>query len=66
VHLVDDLIYSGQTLCAARRALQLAGLEATAASAILWTRRADAAAGELAAAGLSDVTCLTHQRLVEA
>lgn len=65
VHLIDDLIFSGQTLAAARRALQRAGLEATAASAILWTRRADAAAAELTAAGLAGVTCLASQRQVE-
>jgi hypothetical protein len=35
-----------------------------AASAILWTYRADAAMDELAAAGLTEVTCLAHQSLM--
>jgi len=62
VHLVDDLVYAGHTLCAARHALGLVGLDATTASAILWTLRADAARDELAAAGLTEITCLIHQR----
>jgi hypothetical protein len=33
------------------------------ASAILWTYRADAAMEELSAAGLTEITCLTHQSL---
>lgn len=64
VHLIDDLVFSGQTLRSARAALGLVGLNATTASAILWTYRADAALEELAAAGLTQVTCLTHQRLI--
>jgi hypothetical protein len=32
--------------------------------AILWTYRADAATGELAAAGMTGITCLIHQNLV--
>jgi hypothetical protein len=31
---------------------------------ILWTRRADAAAKELATAGMTGITCLIHQNLV--
>jgi adenine/guanine phosphoribosyltransferase-like PRPP-binding protein len=61
VHLVDDLVFSGQTIRSAREALGLAGLDATTASAILWTYRADAAVSELAAAGLTEITCLAHQ-----
>jgi adenine/guanine phosphoribosyltransferase-like PRPP-binding protein len=64
VHLVDDLIFSGQTLRSAREALRLAGLDAATASAILWTRRADAAAEELATAGMTEITCLIHQSLI--
>lgn len=62
VHLVDDLVYAGHTLRAARDALDLVGLDATTASAVLWTLRADAAREELAAAGLTEITCLIHQR----
>ena len=61
VHLVDDLVFSGQTIRSAREALSLVGLDATTASAILWTYRADAAVDELATAGLTDVICLAHQ-----
>jgi adenine/guanine phosphoribosyltransferase-like PRPP-binding protein len=64
VHLIDDLVFSGQTLRSAREALGLVGLEATIASAIVWTYRADAAIQELAAAGLTGITCLTHQSLI--
>jgi hypothetical protein len=32
--------------------------------AILWTYRADAAMEELAAAGIAQITCLTHQSLI--
>jgi adenine/guanine phosphoribosyltransferase-like PRPP-binding protein len=64
VHLVDDLIFSGQTLRSARDALGRAGLDGTTASAILWTRRADAAAEELATAGMIEITCLIHQSLI--
>jgi adenine/guanine phosphoribosyltransferase-like PRPP-binding protein len=42
VHLVDDLVFSGQTIRSAREALSLVGLDATTASAVLWTYRADA------------------------
>lgn len=45
-------------------ALGLAGLDGRTASAILWTRRADAAIEELATAGLTEITCLIHQNLV--
>jgi adenine/guanine phosphoribosyltransferase-like PRPP-binding protein len=61
VHLVDDLVFSGQTIRSAREALSLVGLDATTASAVLWTYRADAAVDELAATGLTDVICLAHQ-----
>jgi adenine/guanine phosphoribosyltransferase-like PRPP-binding protein len=64
VHLVDDLVFSGQTLRSAREALKLAGLDATTASAILWTYRADAATEELATAGMTGITCLIHQNLL--
>lgn len=64
VHLVDDLVFSGQTLRSAREALQLVGLDGRTASAILWTYRADAATEELAAAGMTKITCLTHQNLL--
>jgi adenine/guanine phosphoribosyltransferase-like PRPP-binding protein len=64
VHLIDDLVFSGQTLRSAREALDLAGLHAKTASAILWTYRADTAVEELAAAGMTEITCLTHQSLI--
>jgi adenine/guanine phosphoribosyltransferase-like PRPP-binding protein len=64
IRLIDDLVFSGQTLRSAREALRLAGLDATTASAILWTHRADAAIEELAAAGITEITCLTHQSLI--
>ena len=64
IRLIDDLVFSGQTLRSARQALGLAGLDATTASAILWTYRADAALEELAAAGLTEVICLAHQSLM--
>lgn len=64
VHLVDDLVFSGQTLRSAREALKLAGLDSTTASVILWTYRADAATEELATAGITQITCLIHQKLV--
>lgn len=64
IHLIDDLVYAGHTLRSAREALGLVGLDGRTASAILWTHRADAAKDELAAAGLTEVTCLTHQRLL--
>jgi hypothetical protein len=34
------------------------------ASAILWTYRADAAKDELAAAGMTEISCLIHQRSI--
>ncbi|MGH3165928.1 MAG: hypothetical protein ACRDN0_08540, partial [Trebonia sp.] len=37
VHLIDDLVFSGQTLRSAREALGTAGLDARTASAIVWT-----------------------------
>ena len=61
IHLVDDLIFSGKTLCAAVDALDRVGLSCTSASAILWTRRAEASKGELDACGLQQVTCLVSQ-----
>ena len=64
VHLVDDLVFSGQTIRSAREALGLVGLDATTASAIVWTYRADESVEELAAAGLTEVTCLVHQRQI--
>ncbi|HTJ66422.1 MAG TPA: hypothetical protein VL551_02720 [Actinospica sp.] len=64
VHLIDDLVYAGQTLRSARDALGLVGLDAKTASAILWTFRADAASDELAAAGITEISCLIHQRLL--
>jgi hypothetical protein len=61
IHLIDDLVFSGQTLRSARQALGLAGLDATTASAILWTYRAEAALEELAVAGMTEITSLAHQ-----
>lgn len=63
-HLIDDLVYAGQTLRAAREALGLVGLDGTTASAILWTHRADSARDELAASGITAVDCLVHQSLL--
>jgi len=37
VHLIDDLVFSGQTLRSARDALSAAGLDARTASVIVWT-----------------------------
>ena len=56
IHLVDDLVYSGKTLRTAVDALRRVGLSCTSASAILWTRRAEASHGELEACGLRQVT----------
>ena len=64
IHLIDDLVFSGETLRSARQALNLVGLDAGTASAILWTYRADASVQELAAAGLTEVTCLVHQSAI--
>jgi len=61
IHLVDDLVYSGKTLCTAVDALRRVDLSCTSASAILWTRRAEASEGELEACGLEQVTCLVSQ-----
>src|SRR6478672_10539361 len=61
IHLVDDLVYSGKTLCAAVDALRRVDLSCTSTSAILWTRRAEASEGELEACGLEQVTCLVSQ-----
>jgi adenine/guanine phosphoribosyltransferase-like PRPP-binding protein len=61
VHLLDDLVYSGKTLCAAVEALRQVDLVCTSASAILWTRRADASVGALEACGLRHMTCLVSQ-----
>ena len=57
VHLVDDLVYSGQTLCAAVDTLRRVDLPCTSASAVLWTRRAEASEVELEACGLQQVSC---------
>ena len=64
VHLIDDLIFSGETLRSARAALGLVGLDARTALAILWTYRADASVQELAASGMTQVTCLVHQSAI--
>ena len=64
IHLVDDLVYAGRTLCSAREALGLVGLDSKTASAILWTYRADGAIGELAAAGMTEISCLIHQSML--
>lgn len=61
IHLIDDLVFAGHTLRAARQALTLVGLDGTTASAILWTRRADLAKDELAEAGFTEITSLVHQ-----
>ena len=61
IHLVDELVYSGTTLCAAVDALRRVGLSCTSASAILWTRRAEASQDKLEACGLRQVTCLVSQ-----
>jgi adenine/guanine phosphoribosyltransferase-like PRPP-binding protein len=61
IHLIDDLVFAGDTLRAAREALNLVGLHGTTASAILWTYRADHAKDELVAAGITEVTSLIHQ-----
>lgn len=61
IHLVDDLVYSGETLCAAVHALRRVDLSCASASAILWTRRAEASAVALEACGLHQVTCLVSQ-----
>ena len=66
IHLTDDLVFSGKTLRSAREALQLVGLDSKTASAILWTYRADTAREELAAAGLTGITCLLSQALIPA
>lgn len=57
-------MFAGQTLRSAREALNLVGLDGKTASAILWTYRADAAKDELAAAGITEITCLIRQRLI--
>jgi adenine/guanine phosphoribosyltransferase-like PRPP-binding protein len=64
IHLIDDLVFAGHTMRSAREALNLVGLDGKTASAILWTYRADAAKDELAAAGMTEITCLTHQSLL--
>jgi adenine/guanine phosphoribosyltransferase-like PRPP-binding protein len=61
IHLIDDLVFAGHTLRCAREALGLVGLDATTASVILWTYRADTAKDELGAAGLTEITSLLHQ-----
>jgi adenine/guanine phosphoribosyltransferase-like PRPP-binding protein len=61
VHLLDYLVYSGDTLRSAVEVLRSVGLGATSASAILWTIRADAAVPALSSAGLQSVTCLVSQ-----
>ena len=64
IHLIDDLVFSGQTLRSARAALKVVGLDGKTASAILWTHRADTAMNELAASGMTEITCLIHQNLI--
>ncbi|HLI13369.1 MAG TPA: hypothetical protein VKY65_17385 [Alphaproteobacteria bacterium] len=66
IHMIDDLVFSGNTLRSARAALHRVGLDSKTASAILWTYRADAAREELATAGLTAITCLVSQDLVPA
>jgi adenine/guanine phosphoribosyltransferase-like PRPP-binding protein len=61
IHLVDDLIYSGATLCAALDALRGVDLGSTTASAIVWTARAEASVAALDACGIKHVTCLVSQ-----
>jgi adenine/guanine phosphoribosyltransferase-like PRPP-binding protein len=61
IHLVDDLIYSGETLCAALDALRSVDLDGTTASAIVWTARAEASVAALDACGIKRVTCLVSQ-----
>lgn len=51
VHLSDDLICSGRTLRSALDALELIGLAANSASAILWARRVDASVPDLVQRG---------------
>jgi hypothetical protein len=46
VHLIADLVFSGQPLRSAREALSAAGFDARTVSAIVWTYRADAAIEE--------------------
>jgi adenine/guanine phosphoribosyltransferase-like PRPP-binding protein len=57
LHLIDDLVFSGQTLRSAREALKRVGLDGKTASAILWTYRADAAKEKLAKDGLHGRRC---------
>lgn len=64
IHLIDDVVFAGQTLRSAREALSLVDLDGKTASAILWTYRADAAKDELAAAGITEIACLVHQSLI--
>ena len=64
VHLIDDLVFSGETLRSARGALGLVGLDASTASAILWTYRADAPVQEVAASGITQITCLVRQSVI--
>jgi adenine/guanine phosphoribosyltransferase-like PRPP-binding protein len=61
IHLVDDLVYSGETLRNAVDALQRVDLTCTSASAILWTARAQASRAKLGACGLQRITCLVSQ-----
>lgn len=61
IHLVDDLVYAGETLCAAVDALRRVDLTCGSDSAILWTRRANASTVGLEACGLRQVTCLVSQ-----
>jgi adenine/guanine phosphoribosyltransferase-like PRPP-binding protein len=61
IHLVDDLVYSGETISAAVDALRRGDLVCASASVILWTRRAEASVVGLEACGLDRVTCLVSQ-----
>lgn len=61
-HLVDDIVYSGDTLCAAVDALRRVDLACrSSASAILWTRGAETSTAALQTCGLQHVTCLVSQ-----
>jgi hypothetical protein len=60
VHLVDDLVFSGQTLRSARQALEPVGLDGRTASTILWPHRADAADGGTGRRGMAEVTSPTR------
>ena len=66
VRLLDDLVYSGQTLRSAKQVLRSVGLTSMTASAILWTIRAHAAIPDLSYDGFRNVTCLVSQAHISA